>query len=160
MKTQVIRRSCVCVALFAGMFWIAPAISQDTYQISRRGNIVMFRKNQRPTLIETLTKKNDPVELTADEFAQLKAYLVATSRPRRIKNDRFYQNKRAEIRNDLQNMSRVFEDPIQISKQFPDIARARDWERLRMHFIYNAELRSAAEPRKGDANQEASNGDS
>ena len=147
MRTQLYKTAVIIglVAIFA-----APALAQKRYEFWRRdGRVGEMREVERPALIEALAQTSDPVALSISEFAQLKSYLVAASRPRRLDRDRFYQGGSGGSGSDngaeAEDRSRmVLDDPEQLSVMYPEIERVKDWERLRMHFIFNEELHKAA----------------
>ena len=126
-------------------------LAQDRYEFWRRdARVGEMRVVERPALIETLAETSDPVALSISEFAQLKSYLVAASRPRRLERDRFYQGGSGSENGAESNgrSRRVLDDPEQLSVMYPEIERVKDWERLRMHFIFNEELHKAAYGRR------------
>ena len=157
MNTKIKSTILLCVVSLPFMLGGSLAFGQQSYEVIRRGSIAYIRVIQRPALIERLASANELVELSLPEYAELKAYLVATSRPRRMERDRFYQFKseRREAKEveTLVSASRVAtptagavvpEDPINLSRTHPEIRRAGEWERLRMQLIYNEQLRRAS----------------
>jgi hypothetical protein len=147
----------LCVAAFAILLGGPLAFGQQGYEVVRKGSIAYVRAIQRPTLIDRLANTSELVELSLPEYAELKAYLVATSRPRRLKNDRFYQFKsvrrHAQKGEVLVSASQPVnptaetvlpEDPVNVSRTHPDIRRAGEWERLRMQLIFNEQLRKVS----------------
>ena len=71
---------------------VAPVFGQPVYEYDRNGAVAYIRAVQLPPLIARLVSTPEPTELSPPEFAQLKAYLVATSRPRRMEKDQFYRH--------------------------------------------------------------------
>ena len=147
MNTRIYKTA---VAIFLIAAFATPALAQKRYEFWRRdARVGEMREVERPALIEALAETSDPVALSISEFAQLKGYLVAASRPRRLDRDRFYSGgsggSGSENGAETEDRSRmVLDDPEQMSVMYPEIERVKDWERLRMHFIYNEELHKAA----------------
>jgi hypothetical protein len=146
MRTSIHKLVGVCLGVLAIAICVVPAFAQQRYEILRRRGGTEIRLVERPALIEELVQARDPVELNARKYAQLKSYLVSASRPHRLTRDRFYQDGRATA--DKNGASQgdgsrlVLDDPINVSALYPRLDRARDWARLRMHFVYNEELRN------------------
>jgi hypothetical protein len=154
MKNPITSTTALCVAISSTMFCCANSFAQQKYELSRRGGVREFRAIERPALVDALAETSEPVVLNPDEFAQLKAYLVAVSRPRRMEKDEYYRTGRktqgaAANQGDVSSLALA--DPIHVSMMFPRIDRVRDWQRLRMHFVYNEELLASRRKRSRNA---------
>lgn len=99
-------------------------------QYGRKGHLLLVQPLSRPALIEKLAKTVDPVELPARDVMVLEAYLAANSSPRRLWRDGYYSD-------DIATRGFDYDDPVNRSLGGVSTSNRDEWQRLRMHLLFN-----------------------
>ena len=137
--TRQVVAAILIAAVGGGVAWAADEPPPPNVQFARKGRLLLVQPLNRPALINRLVKAVDPVELPPRDVMALEAFLAANSSPRRLWRDGFYSDT-------IATRGFEYDDPVNHTLSGIATVNRDEWQRLRMHLLFNKLLLAEKQP--------------